>query len=207
MLLIGSRSIKHHFPDFSREPVDTDYATDLEDHTSLEKSPTIEYLYNPIIGNLTGIATPDTIYTLKISHCIGWNIKWEKHMYDIQFLKAKGCKIIYPLIYDLYNFWNETHLPNFRSNLKLSSDKFFDNSLVLDYTHDYIHTLIIPVPTYTKVLKDGEEVDVSEDKFNSLSFDEKLSLVREEVYVMAWERYKSQKYRTAYSIMLKKFIL
>lgn len=62
-------------------------------------------------------------------------------------------------------------------------------------------------PMYKKVLKDGAEVDVCENKFNSLSFNEKFNLVIEEVMVMALERYGDIYYKSAFNRMLKKFIL
>ena len=54
---------------------------------------------------------------------------------------------------------------------------------------------------------DGQDVEISEDKFNKLTFDEKLDVIREEVYVMAYERYKDKNHLVAYSKMLKKFIM
>ena len=89
----------------------------------------------------------------------------------------------------------------------MSSDEFFNNAITCKYDHDYLHTLLNPTPTYTKILKDGAEVDVCEEKFNNLSFEEKCDLVREEIEVMSWERYGNFNYRLAYSKMLKKFII
>ena len=201
MLLIGSSAIKHHYPDFNRIPKDIDYAVPnrMQGHRGLE------YLYNPIIGNMDGVASPDVLYTLKISHVIGWDIKWERHMHDIYFLKSKGCKIDLDLFNSLYDFWNKEHSENKRSQLDMTAAEFFNNALKTP--HDYYHTLLNPVPVYTKVLKDGAEVDVSEEKFNNLPFDDKLDLAREEVMVMAYERYKKDDYRVAYSKMMKKFII
>ena len=165
----------------------------------------MEYLYNDVIGDLNGIASPDVLYTLKISHVIGWDIKWEKHMFDIQFLKKKGCLLDRNLFERLYKFWNLQNSINNRSNLDMSAKDFFNNALKTP--HDYYHTLLNPTPIYTKILKDGAEVDVSEEKFNKLTFEEKCDLVREEVMVMAYERYKNVNYMSAYSKMLKKFII
>jgi len=203
-LLIGSTAIKYHFPDFPRDPKDTDYAVDIKEWSKSSTKST-EYLLNPIIGNLDGIASPDTLLTLKMSHAIGWNINWEKHIFDIQFLLKKGAKLNLELFNELYAYWNTVHEPNKRSDLDMSAEEFFNNTLKTP--HDYYHTLLKEIPTYTKVLKDGAEVDVSEDKFNALDFEEKCDLVREEVMVMAYERYKHKNFRVAYSIMLKKFIL
>lgn len=202
MLLVGSTAIKHHYPDFKRDPKDIDYLVPEK----MDTTKSVEYLTNPILGNLEGIASPDILYTLKISHVVGWDINWDKHMFDIQFLKKKGCKLNKSLFNDLHKYWEETHGKNKRSDLDMTAESFFNNAI--NTPHDYYHTILKEIPTYTKVLKDNAEVSVCEEKFNTLSFDEKCELVREEVMVMAYERYnKSLSYISAYSKMLKKFTL
>ena len=89
----------------------------------------------------------------------------------------------------------------------MTSAEFFNNAVKCPYNHDFLHTLIKETPTYTKILKDGEEVDVSEEKFNQLSYEEKKSLVQEEIMVMAYERNFHKDYRFRYGRMLKKFII
>lgn len=164
----------------------------------------------PILPNLSneiGIISPKTLYTLKASHMF-WDIKWDKHLSHIVSIKEKSnFNIIESLFYKLYNVWVEIHGEPKRSKLKMSSKEFFErNVLDLETDHDYLHTLLKDVPTYTKILKDGEEVDVCEEKFNKLSFKEKIDLVKEEVYVMGYERYKHLHYKVAYIKMLKKFV-
>jgi hypothetical protein len=88
----------------------------------------------------------------------------------------------------------------------MTSEDFFNNAIKCPYNHDLLHTFINPVPTYLKILKNDEEVDVDEVKFNNLSFEDKCNLVREEVYIMAYERYKLH-YSIGYLRMLKKFIM
>jgi hypothetical protein len=126
-------------------------------------------------------------------------------MFDVQFLNKKGCKLNMDLFNDLYKFWNTIHGKDKRSNLDMTANEFFDNAVKCSYSHDWLHTLIQNPPTYTKILKG--EVDVDEEKFNNLSFEDKCNLVREEVYIMAFERFKNLDYRIAYSKMLKKFIM
>lgn len=205
MILIGSSAIKHHFPDFKREPKDKDYA--VEGPSSFNFKTKVEYLYNPVIGHLEGIASPDMLYTLKVSHIVGWDINWDKHMFDIQFLRSKGAKLDLPLFEKLYSFFNEHNGLNKRSDLEMTSEQFFNNAVKCDYDHDFLHTLLTPTPTFNLVLKDGEEVDVCQNKFNKLTFEQKCDLVEEEVMVMAFERYRSMGYKHAYTRMLKKFIL
>ena len=65
-----------------------------------------------------------------------------------------------------------------------------------------------PIPIYTKVLKDGSEVELDPNKFYNLSHEDKLNFVREEVIVMAYERYRKTKtFQHAYAKMIKKFII
>ncbi len=90
----------------------------------------------------------------------------------------------------------------------MSKEDFFTNSINYETNgHDEIHKILNSIPIYTKILKDGCEVELDEEKYNMLSKNDKLDLVREEVYNMAWERYKHLDYRVAYNKMLKKFII
>lgn len=218
-ILIGSKAIRHYFPEFPREPKDKDYI--IYEYQKFDEFPEvnqpsdgtrIEYLKNKVIsdrykGTGKDIIDLNDLCTLKASHLM-WNINWEKHNWDLQFLLKQGCKINHKLFYELYEFWNVYHSKNKRSDLKMSKEEFFTNAINYDEAeHDYLHTLINPVPTYTKVLKDGCEVELDETKFHNLSYDDKLEFVRQEVYVMSYERYKHLNYREAYGRMLKKFIL
>jgi len=206
MILVGSKAIKHWFPDFPREPKDVDYAVLKQDLKSNHKG--IEYLYNPILINHLGyrieICPPDELYTLKMSHLF-WDLAWEKHEWDATFLRKKGCELNKELFYKLYEFFNELHGKNKRSDLKMSAADFFDNALKCEYDHDWLHTLLNPIPTFNKVLIG--EVEVGEDKFELLPEEEKENLVREEVEIMAFERWPKLDFRMAYGKMLKKFII
>lgn len=203
MILIGSAAIKYHFPDFNREPKDIDYIVNVVPEI---KKRGVEYLLNPVLCNI-GLSTlpADLLYTLKISHLF-WDKKWERHMFDVQFLRSKGCVLNKQVFYKLYGYWNKLHGENKRSELQMNAKDFFNNALK-KYNHDQLHELITPNPTYKKILKEGSEVEPDENKYNALTHEEKLELVREEVYVMAYERLAGRDYRTAYAWMLKKFII
>lgn len=207
-VLIGSKALNHHYPEWELKiNSDTDYAVD---QLVKNKHFGIEYLYNPIITERyegDSIITKDDLTTLKASHLM-WNIQFEKHLYHLQFLLKKGNTIDSELFFKLYEFWNEYHSKNKRSDLKMSKEDFFTNAINYDENqHDEIHLMLNPTPIYTKVLKDGAEVELDENKFHNLSFEDKLDFVREEVYVMAWERWKDLQFQVAYSKMLKKFII
>lgn len=211
MLVIGSKAIKHWFPDFGREPKDVDIISKERGSTTwISKGPDmrVEFLDDPGITKYqaTGYLRPDLLVTLKASH-IFWDINWEKHMWDIQFLLGKGAKIQRDVFFELYDFWNSYHKKNFRSDLDMSAEDFFGNNVLeLEIPHDTVHTFLKEEPTYKKVLADGAEVNTDEDKFLSLSHEDKMSLVREEVQVMSWERYKGVKWYIGYSKMLRKFL-
>lgn len=210
---IGSVAAKKIFADFKREPFDLDILVN-EDYSKFRSVGKVEYvnippLYNYIIQNGKKV-TGDILLTLKCSH-IFWPIKWDKTIFDICFFIKHDCKIIKSLFFELYEFWNIKHGENIRINLKVTAENFFDNDLK-NYDHDYLHTLVNPSPTYFKVLKDNAEVEVCEEKFNLLSYEDKLNLVREEIYIMAFERRDRKNkhtyaYRSEYSKMFKKFIM
>ena len=226
MIIIGSKALKFHYPDFPRENKDIDVICDntIEEHINnrwnllmlIREDKKIERLKNPILLDLyLNNKSSSLVYissnhltTLKASHLM-WNIgPWDKHMFDLQFLLKKGNEIDEKLFWELYEYWNQYHGKNKRSDLKMSKDDFFNNAVNYDtMEHDEMHKIINPTPIYIKILKDGCEVELDEEKYNLLSHEEKLDLVREECYIMAFERYKHLDYRIAYNRMLKKFII
>ena len=204
-LIIGSTTIKHYYPDFPREPKDIDVAV----FEKRKRDGIIEYLENPIILKYqsNGYLKPDLMLSLKISHLF-WDINWDKHLYDVQFLLGKGCNYNLDLICELRSFW-DSFLPKIRrSSLEMKKDDFFTNNVNKDTEqHDYLHTLLNPIPMYTKLLKEGCEVELDENKWNNLSFEEKSDVVFEEVVIMMTERYKNIDYRVAYKRQLKQCII
>lgn len=218
-MIIGSTAIKHWFPDFNREPKDLDIikGSNFNDYFPLDLRR--EYLDNPILLEScedNDFLSPDELYTLKVSHSF-WDLEnnsWDKHMWDIQFLKSKGCKLIPDLFDKLYQYWNTVHSTNKRSKLDMSAEEFFDNAIKYPVGHDELHQRLVQhkwfdtnQPMYYKVLKDGCDVDVEESKWNDLTEHEKFRLVFEEVAVMAVERFNTLYYKAAYNKMLKKFII
>lgn len=218
-MIIGSTAIRYHFPDFPREPKDVDVikGSKFNDYFPIDFKR--EYLENPILLEYCkdeDFLNKDSLYTLKISH-VFWDLEngsWDKHIWDIQWLKQKGCKFIPDLFYQLYDYWNIVHGKNKRSDLDMEADEFFDNAVNFPINHDYLHELLVrhpyfcgEPPTYKKILKDGAQVDVSEEKYNSLTELEKFNLVFEEVAVMSFERFNKLHYKKAFGRMLKKFII
>src|SRR5690606_27004279 len=131
----------HHFPDLGRVPKDTDYATKTEERSEENG---VELLYNPEFDyNLDReVATPEELMTLKLSHLF-WDKDFDKHMWDYHFLKGKGIKVNLEL-YRRFRAFFEDYLPKVRrSNLELSKDEFFTNSVNEDVDeHDKLHLII-----------------------------------------------------------------
>lgn len=203
MRMIGSAAIKLQFPDFPRIPKDVDWAVDKErTHAGMNEFHVISSL--AFGGN--PICTPDEIYTLKMSH-IFYNIKWDKHLFDLIYLQEHGAKLLPSLFGYLREHWGYIHGENKRSDLSLSKDEFFSNALMNQGDHDKLHSYIQDPPTFTKVLIEPNGVEVSEEKWQNLSHEDKLNIVREEVYVMAYERLAGRDYRSAYVWQLKQMVL
>lgn len=201
-LIIGSTALKHYFPDFPRNPKDLDYI--VEDKSKYKREAGIEYLENPVILKYQkeGYLSPELITSLKVSHLL-WDVNWEKHMFDLQFLLKKGYKWDLDLVRELRVYWNEVLPKVKRSKLEQSKEDFFTNAVNMNtHEHDYLHTILAEIPAYTKILKDGCEVELDENKWNTLSFEEKCDVVQEEVYVMSAERWKHLDYRIGYKRQL-----
>jgi hypothetical protein len=207
MLVIGSTAIKHNYPDFPRTPSDLDYI--VEDSSAHQKQKDIEFLENPILFKMQseGFIDMDTLLSLKISHMF-WDLNWDKHMFDIQFLLKKGHTFDLGLVNLFRDYWEETKPKIRRSKLVMTKEDFFNNAVNEDTNeHDYLHTIINPIPMYTRLLKEGCEVELDESKWVALSFEDKCAVVFEETAVMAWERYKDIDYRAAYKRQLKDNII
>lgn len=206
---IGSQAIKILFPDF-REPQDRDFL--IPSH--MEKPGNFmgcEFYQIPALDYvaLSGRnLNADELLTLKMSHLF-WDINWEKHIMDVTFLKSKGAKIIDHLFEELYQFWCDTHGTPRRADLSLTKDEFFDNAIMKygELEHDDLHKIINPIPTYTKILIEPNGVEVSEEKYNLLTHQERLELVREECYVMAYERLSGRRWQSSYKWMVKQMVL
>lgn len=184
-ILVGSQAIKWWFEDF-REPGDTDYFSDAS------ISGCDVFWHRDLAGYDWGsIATPDELYTIKVSHSF-WELHgtWSKHMYDLSFLKKKGHGHFIPELYNLlYPIWEERYGKK-KVNLNAKPEDFFNKSVHRVYDHDSIHHSIAYYdrPLFERVLKDGHEVMVDRAKFDALTYEDKVRLVREEVYATALER-------------------
>lgn len=205
-ILIGSGAMIHHFPDYFRKQNDTDYAIK---EGSNKRENGVEFLLNPVLFKYetNPIISPENLLTLKVSHLF-WDINWEKHIFDALFLFEKGYEINKPFFKEMREYWEQNNPKVRRSNLNMNKEEFFSNAVNSDTNeHDMLHYILADVPAFTKILKDGCEVEVDEDKWNNLSELEKDEVVFEETSVMAWERYKNTPYKIAYLKQIKANII
>jgi len=189
-IVIGSPAIKHHFPDFPREPKDYDV------FSSWYPEGTGDVFFTPKLIDFWGgeerVATPDELYTIKLSHS-AWELNngsWGKHMADLMFLKHKGCEVIEPLYKLLYEVWEEKHGKKVM-NLNQDASAFFDDAVKRKYDHDSVHYSVAYTPghpLYEDVMEDGESVKTDMRKVWALPFEDQIRLFREEVYATALER-------------------
>lgn len=178
--------MRNYFPD-AREPKDTDYFAD-------HKIDGAETFWHPRLAewDFGPIATPDELYTIKVSHAF-WELKnrsWAKHMMDIMFLQSKGAKLIPELYKILYKVWEDTHGKK-KVNLEADPDDFFNDRIVKRiYDHDSIHESVAYYdrPLFERILRDDSDVAVDKSKWEALDYEDKLKMVREEVYATALER-------------------
>jgi hypothetical protein len=135
-------------------------------------------------------ATPDAVYTIKCSH-LPWDIHWEKTANDIIHLKRLGCKIDEKLWWLLYEYWQTVHGDKSFLSLDKNKDDFFNDYVPKVYDHDFLHEIVaLPnTPVYKEVLKDKEEVLIDKIKFFELPKEKQIQMFKEEIYVIAIERY------------------
>jgi len=136
------------------------------------------------------VALPDAVYTIKLSHA-EYDIHWEKTISDIIYLKQKGCKVIPELYSKLKAHWKTIHGDKAFLSLKKTKSEFFDDYVPYEYDHDLLHEIVAKdgIPVYTKLLKDNQEVMLNHTLFLTLPKEEQLRLFREEIYVIALERW------------------
>lgn len=193
LTLIGSTAAKHWFPDF-RTPVDVDYHSPNPMPLNQDAG-RLDVFVDERLGqwdwSSTGVATPEELYTLKVSHAF-WEIgdSWNKHMNDVLFYQGKEVKFNRELYDIVFPIWKELHGRKITS-LKANSKDFFKDAVPRVYDHDSIHASIAyyDKPLYESILVPGEEVMVDSSKFfEGMDWDTQIKLVREEVYTTALER-------------------
>ncbi len=210
-IIVGSFAAKHWRLNRGK-PRDLDvWYSELPASVSHEDAHEIPLEIMKMIDISKGYAKPDDLYTIKCSH-LAWDIKWDKTKADVLFMKAKGCKLKKDLYIKLKEHWKEVHGNKDYLSLNKNKDEFFNDFVEYKYDHDYLHELVAypNKPMYTRCLKDNQEVLIDKTKFDMMSFEDQITMFREEIVVIACERWvllnKNISWFKAYMLALKKVI-
>ena len=211
-LMIGSTAALYWGINRSN-PKDTDYFYYRENEVVPSDSHKIPRELYEKIPSYNGWITPEALLTLKCSH-LQWDIHWEKTKLDIIYWMELGYKIIPDLYQDFVSYWKEIH--GDKSFLSLNKDKeeFFQDNVYYPIDHDELHRLVaLPDdPVYLRCLKDNKEVEISKEKFDNLIYNDKVRMFKEEISVIALERYLLNPFNDvndilqSYQLALKKTI-
>lgn len=191
LTLIGSTAARHWFDDF-RKPNDLDYhSASPVVYQGLERA---DIFVDERLGQWKwgSIATPEELYTLKISHSF-WEVNgpknWDKHASDIIFFQRKGVEFNRELYDIVLPIWKELHKRN-PTNLNQNKDNFFKDAVKRKYDHDSVHASIAygDYPLYEDILKEGSDVAVDNSKFWAMDEETRFKTIREEIYATALER-------------------
>jgi hypothetical protein len=235
MLIVGSKALNYHFPNFGREINDIDiigntdninyliaklqpekiiskkYLTTLiniekkdnffntnnveilnsDESDALKKY--ILYDKSNFSNDCIDYASPDVLLSLKKSH-INFPIKFEKHIYDYNFLLnfLKEDKLAH--ITSLNFKETEKRLGELKTpSLKKSAKSFFGQSqgyVKYFYIHDDIHRVMAHYdrPLYEYMQKNKTNAWCEKNMWENFTFEEKAKCVLEEAYVIALER-------------------
>lgn len=198
-ILVGSRAAHHWFPSM-RPGVDVDYlATEPWDvfrlagfdiHHEPEWTTHRDLLesHASVLTSEGYVADPNFLYTLKVSHSF-WDVKWQKTVSDIVFLKRAGCRLV-PALYDVfYPTWERVHGAK-KAYLNLPNEHFFTSRVKRAVPHDELHELfkLGATPKYQQLKKDPSKAYISKALFFAQPYEEQLNTVREEMWVLAAER-------------------
>lgn len=207
MLIFGSTALKHWFQDLNREPKDLDYISkDGKNSKEVEYhwAPSFQYIVD---NNKDSVyVDPNYLYTIKVSHA-AWDIRWEKTIRDIKFMKDKGCVLDIPLYEILLKDWNVIHSEK-RIRLKGTPEEFFNKNIARKVPHEQLHDIVkfYDKPLHESIRPDKNDVACSKKLWDNLSQEDKLKCALEETYVFAIERYSEYPPNIALSKALKHLI-
>lgn len=199
MYLIGSRAILRLGHEFYREPKDFDYIVLEKDETLPKydlcplknKEVRVEYHVNPVLIKWleTNKMSLDILFTLKLSHIL-WNIHWIKNIEDTKWFSKNGTQLIPELHVMLVEQWKVTKNKRRTPNFELNNANFFYDKVKRTIDHDDLHQIckFYDRPIFERLKFDLNKAKIEESLFNTLSHDDKIKVVLEEMFVLTLER-------------------
>ena len=191
-VLVGSNAARLWIPEF-RIGKDIDWwSTEVVDGENFDTCVIPQNILKLMEeGSLIGgVATLNDLLTIKLSH-LPYGILWLKHLNDYLVFKKHGATVNKKLYEYSQEYWKEVHGNKTNLSLYKTKDVFFDDFVKKEYDHDYLHELVAfpHKPVYSVCLKDGQDVMTDKEKFFSLPFEQQVKMFREEVNVIATERW------------------
>lgn len=217
MVIVGSTALAYHNLFVDEKPRDLDVWIAIGERHDQWEVPTgavVDYMFVPqevldLLDVTEGHCSPADILTIKMSH-LQWDIKWQKTLRHILWLQDLGYEYK-PELFDVLTNWHiEVHGNKAHLSLDKTAEQFFDNAVPLVVEHDTLHKYVAgyDAPVYTTVLAKGQDVLVDHKKFLELSHEQQIRMWREEITVIAIERWMLGKKKVtefeAYQRALKK---
>lgn len=192
--ITGSVAANHWISDF-RNPKDIDILSSVSVQSRTPSELAIETQWNSVADRIIECNAHSTfvdlnmLYTIKVSHA-AWDIKWDKTIHDIAFLKKYGAKIEHSDILDaLIAHWTIVHGSK-KVNLNQMNDSFFTRHVKRIVDHDELHAIVANgSPMHERIRLNRDSPMCSVDLWNALSYDDQVKTSREEMMVIAIERY------------------
>jgi hypothetical protein len=189
-MIFGSTAAHYWYPEF-RKPKDLDVMS-----SGAVMTKEVQEYWVPTFGEILArnsnayYLDPGFLYVIKASH-FGWDIHWSKTANDVIFFQRKGLVLDHDLYYKLVKDWTAVHGKKWASLEGKTDKSFFVDAVKRKYVHDTLHEACAYYdrPLYERILKSAGKVGCSEEKFNLLSHQDQLRLIKEEVFVTALERY------------------
>lgn len=204
MIFTGSISLARLRPDLGIVnkdidvfTVDTYHGNEWLKDNKFDVIPLSQKVYDKLLEycvfDVVWTTPPDVLLTIKMSH-LSWDDKWSKTKRHIIGLINLGHTPIPDLYEVLKEYWLEVKGNKDFLSLKKSKGEFFNDFVTYTHDHDYLHELVAfpNTPVYTKCLKDGEDVLICKESFNKLPHNEQIAMFREEITVIAIERWLTQ---------------
>lgn len=195
-LITGSVALKHWCSDFTRVSPDIDVLCNVGCVSRKPSEFNVESQWHPVAEEIIKrnkspmFVDLDMLYTIKVSHA-AWDVKWDKTMFDIAFMKKHGAKIEHEDIFkSLVKHWSTVHGAK-RVNLKMSNDAFFTDAVGRKVDHDALHRLVANgnQEMHTPLRPDAESPWCAFQLWDRLSYTDKIKTAAEEICVIAIERY------------------
>jgi hypothetical protein len=190
-LIIGSVALRHWFED-ARDPKDIDILTPCEVTASI--AGIVETQWHDegefLIGKSKDpiFADPDLLYSIKVSHA-HWDVKWQKTMFDIEFLRRKGAKLDLEVYTRLLPIWEQVHGKK-KVNMNQMMTTFFKDTVKREYDHEQLHELVkfTDRPMHERIRPNLSNAWCSEDMWNNLGAKYREFCALEEIMATAIER-------------------